>query len=104
MVGGGEDPLYVARRVVRMAAEDIGLADPRALSVALAAEDAHHFLVGPGGQLASPEGRVLARASGSATARGGVGAGGGCAARESLPEPVPLHSRNAPTPLMKGLG
>src|SRR2546429_3949575 len=52
MLAGGEDPLYVARRVVRIAAEDVGLADPRALSVALAAKDAYHFLGSPEGELA----------------------------------------------------
>src|SRR5690606_28181411 len=52
MIEGGEDPLYIARRVVRMAAEDIGLADPRALSLALAAKDAYHFLGSPEGDLA----------------------------------------------------
>src|SRR2546423_1464004 len=52
MLAGGEDPLYVARRVVRIAAEDVGLADPRALSVALAAKEAYHFLGSPEGELA----------------------------------------------------
>ncbi len=55
MIAGGEDPLYVARRVVRMAAEDIGLADPRALSVALAAKEAYDFLGSPEGELAIAE-------------------------------------------------
>ena len=55
MVEGGEDLLYVARRVVRMAVEDIGLADPRGLSVALAAKDAYHFLGSPEGELAIAE-------------------------------------------------
>src|SRR5205814_4380289 len=52
ILAGGEDPLYVARRLVRIAAEDVGLADPRALSVALAAKDAYHFLGSPEGELA----------------------------------------------------
>jgi len=51
MLAGGEDPLYIGRRLVRMAIEDIGLADPRALSVALAAKDAYHFLAAPKGNL-----------------------------------------------------
>src|SRR5258708_1685124 len=55
MLAGGEDPLYLARRIVRIAAEDIGLADPRALSVALAAKDAYHFLGSPEGGLALAE-------------------------------------------------
>ncbi|HUK21997.1 MAG TPA: replication-associated recombination protein A, partial [Gemmatimonadales bacterium] len=52
MLVGGQDPLYIARRLVRMAAEDVGLADPRALSIALAAKDAYHFLGTPEGELA----------------------------------------------------
>ncbi len=55
MVEGGEDVLYIARRVVRMAVEDIGLADPRALSIALAAKDAYDFLGSPEGELAIAE-------------------------------------------------
>src|SRR5882672_6525602 len=58
MLAGGEDPLYITRRLVRMAIEDIGLADPRALSVALAAKDAYHFLGSPEGELALAEAAV----------------------------------------------
>ncbi len=62
MLAGGEDPLYIARRLVRIAAEDVGLADPRALPVALAAKDAYHFLGSPEGELALAEAAVyLAR-------------------------------------------
>src|SRR5206468_9200067 len=59
MLAGGEDPLYIARRLVRMASEDIGLADPRALSVTLAAKDAYHFLGTPEGELALAEAVVF---------------------------------------------
>ena len=104
MVEGGEDLLYVARRVVRMAVEDIGLADPRGLSIALAAKDAYHFLGSPEGDLALAEAIVyLATAPKS---NGVYGAWGEAlaAAREHPAEPVPLHIRNAPTKLMKDIG
>ena len=104
MLHGGDDPLYIARRLVRMASEDIGLADPRALSVALAARDAFHFLGSPEGELALAEAAVyLATAPKSI----GVHRAWGAArqrAQETPSEPVPLHVRNAPTPLMKELG
>jgi putative ATPase len=104
MIVGGEDPLYVARRVVRMATEDVGLADPRALSVALAAKDAYHFLGSPEGELAIAEAVVyLATAPKSNRIYEAWGKAMG-AAREHPAEPVPLHIRNAPTSLMKGLG
>ena len=104
MVEGGEDLLYVARRVVRMAVEDIGLADPRGLSVALAAKDAYDFLGSPEGELAIAEAIVyLATAPKSNTVYGAWGAALE-AAREHPAEPVPLHIRNAPTKLMKEIG
>ena len=104
MVVGGEDPLYIARRLVRMAAEDIGLADPRALSVALAAKDAYHFLGSPEGELALAEATVyLATAPKSNRVMTAFGQALE-AAREHPAEAVPLHIRNAPTPLMKELG
>jgi putative ATPase len=104
MVEAGEDVLYIARRVVRMAVEDIGLADPRALVVANAAKDAYHFLGSPEGDLAVAEAIVyLATAPKSnrvyAAYRRALEA-----AREHPAEPVPLHIRNAPTALMKELG
>jgi putative ATPase len=104
MLAGGEDPLYVARRLVRMASEDIGLADPRALSVALAAKDAYHFLGSPEGELALAEATVyLAVAPKSNRVYRAFGEA--AAAAEAHPaEPVPLHIRNAPTALMKELG
>ena len=104
MLAGGEDPLYLARRIVRIAAEDIGLADPRALTVALAAKDAYHFLGSPEGELAlaqavvylatAPKSNKVYEAFGRASA----------AAEEHPAEPVPLHIRNAPTKLMGDLG
>jgi putative ATPase len=104
MLAGGEDPLYLARRVVRMASEDVGLADPRALSVALAAKDAFHFLGSPEGELALAEAVVyLATAPKSNRVYEAFGRALE-AAREHPAEPAPLHIRNAPTPLMKELG
>ena len=104
MLAGGEDPLYVARSLVRMAIEDIGLADPRALSVSLAAKDAYHFLGSPEGELALAEAAIyLATAPKSNRAYAAFGQAQ--AAADAHPaEAVPLHIRNAPTGLMKGLG
>src|SRR5881396_2485337 len=104
MIESGEDPLYLARRMVRMASEDIGLAEPGALAVTLAAKDAFDFLGAPEGHLALAEAAVylsLAPKSNALyTAYGQV--------REDVQnteaDPVPLHLRNAPTGLMKNLG
>ena len=103
MLFAGEDPMYVARRVVRMAVEDIGLAAPEALNLCLSARDAMHFLGSPEGELALAQAVVylaLAPKSNAVyTAFGAVRAD-----IESRPaEPVPLHLRNAPTKLMKEL-
>jgi putative ATPase len=103
MLQGGEDPMYVARRVVRMAVEDIGLAAPEALNLCLSARDAMHFLGSPEGDLALAQAVVylaLAPKSNAVyTAFGAV-----LEDIESQPaEPVPLHLRNAPTKLMKEL-
>ena len=104
MLAGGEDPLYLARRLVRIAAEDVGLADPRALSVALAAKDAYHFLGSPEGELALAEATIyLATAPKSNRAYAAFGEAQE-AAKAHPAEPVPLHIRNAPTGLMKDLG
>ncbi len=104
MLVGGEDPLYVARRVVRMASEDIGLADPRALSVALAAKDAYHFLGSPEGELALAEAVVYMATAPKSNRVYAAWGNAVSAAREHPAEPVPLHIRNAPTKLMKDLG
>jgi putative ATPase len=103
MLAAGEDPMYVARRVVRMAVEDIGLAAPEALNLCLSARDAMHFLGSPEGDLALAQAVVylaLAPKSNAVyTAYGEV-----LADIEARPaEPVPLHLRNAPTRLMKEL-
>lgn len=104
MLAAGEDPLYIARRLIRVASEDIGNADPAALSVAVAAKEAYHFLGSPEGELAlaqcvcylatAPKSNAVYRAYDKA--RTDV---------EQAPiAPVPLHLRNAPTPLMKSMG
>jgi len=104
MIEGGEDPLYIARRMVRMATEDIGLADPDALSITIAARDAFHFLGSPEGELALAEAALyLATAPKSNRAYEAWGAAV-TRARETPGEAVPLHIRNAPTSLMKDLG
>jgi putative ATPase len=103
MFAGGEDPLYLARRIVRMAIEDIGLAAPEALNLTLSAKDAVDFLGSPEGDLALAEAVVylcLAPKSNSVyTAYGAVQR----EVEETRQEPVPLHLRNAPTKLMKQL-
>jgi putative ATPase len=104
MIDGGEDPLYIARRTIRFASEDVGLADPQALRVALAARDAYHTLGSPEGELALAEAAVyLATAPKSNRVYMAWGAAMR-AAREHPAELVPMHIRNAPTRLMKELG
>jgi putative ATPase len=104
MLERGDDPLYVARRLVRFASEDVGLADPRALTLAMSAQQAVHFIGMPEGALAlaeitvylalAPKSNALYRAYGEASAD----------VEQTRNDPVPLHLRNAPTSLMKGLG
>jgi putative ATPase len=104
MLEGGEDPLYLARRLIRMAIEDIGLADPGALGLAVAARDAYQMLGSPEGDLALAQAAVyLATAPKSNRLYMAFGAAGAAAA-DTPAEPVPLHIRNAPTRLMKELG
>jgi len=104
MLEAGEDPLYIARRVVRMAVEDIGLADPNALSLCMAARDAVDFIGMPEGNLALAQAVVyLALAPKSNALYTAYGAVQQDVERTAA-EPVPLHLRNAPTGLMKGLG
>src|SRR3954447_22181653 len=104
IVAGGEDPLYVARRVVRMAVEDIGLADPNALAICMAARDAVDFLGMPEGNLALAQAvvylAVAPKSNALYTAYGEVQSD----VERTAAEPVPLHLRNAPTGLMKNLG
>jgi putative ATPase len=104
MVEGGEDVLYIARRVVRMAVEDIGLADPRALQITLAAKDAFDFLGSPEGELAVAEAIVYLAAAPKSNKVYSAWADAQAAARDYPAEPVPLHIRNAPTSLMKDIG
>ena len=104
MIDGGEEPLYVARRLVRMAVEDIGLADPRALSITIAAKDTYHFLGSPEGELALAE-AVIYLATAPKSNRVYEAWSGALKAAKNFPaEQVPLHIRNAPTKLMKELG
>jgi putative ATPase len=104
MMAGGEDPLYLARRLVRMAIEDIGLADPRALEVALAGRDAYRFLGSPEGDLALAEVAVYLATAPKSNRLYRAWSAAGTAARETPSAPVPLAIRNAPTDLMKDLG
>jgi putative ATPase len=104
MLERGDEPLYVARRLVRFASEDIGLADPRALQLAMSAQQAVHFIGMPEGALAlaeltvylalAPKSNAIYRAYGDALAD----------VRQTRNDPVPLHLRNAPTSVMKSLG
>ena len=104
MLEAGEDPLYVARRVVRMAVEDIGLADPNALSLCMAARDAVDFIGMPEGNLALAQAvvylSVAPKSNALYTAYGEVQQD----VEQTAAEAVPLHLRNAPTKLMKGFG
>jgi putative ATPase len=104
MLEAGEDPLYVARRVVRMAVEDIGLADPNALSLCMAARDSVDFIGMPEGNLALAQAvvylSVAPKSNALYTAYGDVQQD----VERTAAEAVPLHLRNAPTRLMKGLG
>jgi putative ATPase len=104
MIEAGEDPLYVARRVVRMAVEDIGLADPNALSLCMAARVAVDFIGMPEGNLALAQAvvylSVAPKSNALYTAYGDVQRD----IEQTAAEAVPLHLRNAPTGLMKGLG
>jgi len=104
MLEAGEDPLYIARRVVRMAVEDIGLADPQALSICMAARDAVDFIGMPEGNLALAQAvvylSIAPKSNALYTAYDAVQQD----VERTAAEPVPLHLRNAPTGLMKGLG
>jgi len=104
MLEAGEDPLYVARRLVRFASEDVGLADPQALVLAMAAQQAVHFVGLPEGALALAELAVYLAAAPKSNALYTAYAAAAKDALETRAEPVPLHVRNAPTRLMKGLG
>ena len=104
MLEAGEDPLYIARRVVRMAVEDIGLADPNALSQCMAARDAVDFLGMPEGNLALAQAVVYLSVAPKSNALYAAYSEIQGDVERTAAEPVPLHLRNAPTGLMKGLG
>jgi putative ATPase len=104
MIEAGEDPMYIARRIVHHAAEDVGLADPQALILAAAAAQAAHLIGLPEARLALAEAAIyLARSPKSNKVCVAYEAAAEDA-RATHSEPVPLHLRNAPTGLMKGLG
>jgi putative ATPase len=104
MLEAGEDPLYIARRVVRMAVEDIGLAEPNALALCMAARDAVHFIGMPEGNLALAQAVVYLSVAPKSNALYTAYAAVQQDVEQTAAEPVPLHLRNAPTSLLKGLG
>src|SRR5437660_680808 len=104
MLEAGEDPLYIARRVVRMAVEDIGLADPNALSLCMAARDAVDFIGMPEGNLALAQAVVYLSVAPKPNALYSAYSNVLHDVEHTAAEAVPLHLRNAPTKLMKGLG
>src|SRR5947199_322871 len=103
MLEAGEDPLYIARRVVRMVVEDIGLADPNALSLCMAARDAVDFIGMPEGNLALAQAVVYLSVAPKSNALYAAYSDVQQDVERTAAEPVPLHLRNAPTGLMKGL-
>jgi putative ATPase len=103
MIEAGEDPLYIARRLVRFASEDIGNADPRALSLAVAAKDAVHFIGMPEGNTALAQAAIYMAVAAKSNAVYRAYLAAADAAAKEIAEPVPLHLRNAPTRLMKEL-
>ena len=104
MIEGGEDPMTIFRRSIAMAAEDIGLADPQALQLAVAARDAFHMLGPPEGFLPLAEMVIYLATAPKSNASMRALSAALEAARESPAAQVPMHIRNAPTPLMKDLG
>ncbi len=104
MIAGGEDPLYIARRLVRFASEDIGLADPQALSIALKAKEAYDFLGSPEGDLALAEAVIYLASAPKSNSAYLAFSKAMKDAEETQYEPVPLHLRNPETQLMKKLG
>ena len=104
MLESGEDPMYIARRLVRFASEDIGLADPRALRIALDARDAFHFIGLPEGKLALAQCVIYLAAAPKSNSVYAAYSAVVEDVENTRAEPVPLHIRNAPTRLMKKLG
>jgi putative ATPase len=103
MLQAGEDPMYIARRVVRMAVEDIGLAAPEALNLCMSARDAMHFLGSPEGDLALAQAVVYLALAPKSNALYTAYSAVLSDVESTAAEPVPLHLRNAPTKLMKSL-
>ena len=103
MLEAGEDPLYVARRVVRFAAEDVGLADPRAMEIAVAAYQACHFIGMPECSVHLTEAVVYLSLAPKSNAMETAYLSARKDALEQIAEPVPLQIRNAPTKLTKDL-
>jgi len=104
MLDGGADPRYLARRIVRMAVEDVGLADPRALALALDAAETYERLGSPEGELALAEAVLYLAVAAKSNAVYNAYSAARAFVREDGTRPVPLHIRNAPTKLMKNLG
>ncbi|MFN3266051.1 MAG: replication-associated recombination protein A [Deinococcales bacterium] len=104
MIAGGADPLYIARRIVRMASEDIGLADPLALRLAIAARDSAEFLGSPEGDLALAQAVVYLALAPKSNSVYNAWKSALESARQHTGAAVPLHLRNAPTAYMKNLG
>jgi putative ATPase len=103
MLEAGEDPLYIARRLIRFASEDIGNADPQALTVAVAAKDAAHFIGMPEGNTALAQAAIYLATAPKSNAVYMAYNAAAADAHTQAAEPVPLHLRNAPTKLMKQL-
>ncbi len=104
MLDGGADPLYLARRIVRMAVEDVGLADPRALRLALDASETYERLGSPEGELALAEAIVYLAVAPKSNAVYAAYNAARAFVKQDQSRPVPVHLRNAPTRLMKHLG
>src|SRR3989441_6125017 len=104
MLESGEDPLYLARRMVRMASEDIGLAEPGALAITLAAKEAFDFLGAPEGNLALAQAAVYLSLAPKSNALYSAYGDVQEDVQKTEADPVPLHLRNAPTKLMKNIG
>jgi putative ATPase len=103
MLDGGADPRYMARRLIRMATEDIGLADPRALRLALDAADVYERLGSPEGELALAECVVYLAVAPKSNAVYKAFSAAKAFVKKDGTRPVPMHLRNAPTQLMKDL-
>ena len=104
MIEGGEDPLFLARRLVILASEDVGLADPQALQIAVAAQQAIHFIGMPEGFYPLAEATIYLASAPKSNSVGEAYTRAAADAQATLAEPVPLHLRNAPTSLMREMG